>query len=332
VIVEDAKLGLAAGAPQFADLDVGFLRQLLDEMHAGVVVLDRDHRIVYWNRGAERITGYSASEALGRRSCPARGRVSDCPWRQACSRVCLCLLTEPPDSSPSARALLLRRDGRRIPIELQSQVFRNAAGDEVGRVEILNDATAMAILEATNERLRRMASRDHLTGLPNRRALDEFLDQELGLSDMTGAPLSVVLADLDNFKAINDTWGHAVGDESLMRCAEALTTRCRPTDVVGRFGGDEFLVLLPGTRLEAAEDVAERLRSGIPAMPTCWLFVPRPPITMSLGVAQYRPGERSATLIRRVDAALYRAKRAGRDCTEREDAPPVPSAPARDFD
>ena len=318
MILEDTTATPVAWSHPLADLGVGFLRRLLDHLHAGVIVLDRDRRIVYWSQGAERITGYSANEALGRRSCPSHARVSECPWHQACSRVCLRLMTDLPPAAPSSRVMLLRRDGRWVPIELQSEAILDAAGEEVGRVEILNDATSLVALEAANDRLRRMAARDHLTGLPNRRALDELFDQEVSLTEMSGAPLSVILVDLDHFKAINDTWGHAVGDDSLVRCAEALTSRCRPTDVVGRFGGDEFLVLLPGTRLEDAEDVAERLRSGIPAIPMDWFFLPRPPLTMSLGVAQYRPGEPSAVLIRRADAALYRAKRAGRDRTERE--------------
>jgi diguanylate cyclase (GGDEF)-like protein/PAS domain S-box-containing protein len=321
VILENFRVQPATRPDQLGELGVGLLEQLLDLLNAGIIVLDRQKRIIYWNRGAERITGYSAAEALGRQTCPIRTPVPACPWSPACYGVCLNLLVDQPEALQPTRSLVFRRDGGRVPVEYRSEVLVDAAGDELGRVEILNDASSIVALEAANERLLRIASRDHLTGLPNRRTLDGLLDREVDLSERTGSPLSVILVDLDGFKAINDTWGHAVGDESLVQCAAAMANGCRPADVVGRFGGDEFLVLLPGTRLDMAESVAARLSTGLPELPTALILLARPLLTMSLGVAEYWRGEGSAGLLRRVDEALYRAKRAGRNRVESAAAP-----------
>ena len=126
----------------------------------------------------------------------------------------------------------------------------------------------------------------------------------------------MIMSDLDHFKQINDNWGHAVGDKALVQFATALQSQCRQQDLVARFGGEEFIVLLPGHSLETATPIAERLRkSTVRATPKDlgqrWL-------TASFGVAQAVPGESVAHLLKRVDTALYRAKSNGRDRVEVE--------------
>jgi diguanylate cyclase (GGDEF)-like protein len=155
---------------------------------------------------------------------------------------------------------------------------------------------------------------DFLTGLPNRRGLERALTRELALAERSGQPLSLVLFDLDAFKRVNDTFGHAAGDKALRLVARLAREKLRRSDWVGRWGGEEFVVVLPGTSLLAAEAIAQRLREGVRALepaPGCRLSI-------SLGVAAYRPGEGAAGLLERADALHYRAKRAGGDraCAE----------------
>ncbi|MDX9734759.1 MAG: GGDEF domain-containing protein [Thermoanaerobaculia bacterium] len=169
---------------------------------------------------------------------------------------------------------------------------------------------ALERLRAANEVIERLARTDPLTHLVNRRGLEEAIAHERDRAERTGEPLSVVALDLDRFKRVNDTWGHAVGDRLLAAVGEALRAGVRPYDVAARLGGEEFLLVLPATRRERAADVAERLRARVAD-----LVVEGLPerVTSSAGVAEHARGETTEALLARADAALYEAKRQGRD-------------------
>ncbi|MFD1733145.1 GGDEF domain-containing protein [Deinococcus malanensis] len=153
-----------------------------------------------------------------------------------------------------------------------------------------------------------LAHTDPLTGLANRRQLDDWLQMALHESQATGIPMSVILFDLDHFKRVNDTYGHAVGDEVLRATATATRCAVRGVDRVGRWGGEEFMVLIAGD-LRAAEMVAQRVREALQNM-----TLPLPvPVTVSCGLAQARPDDAPADLLQRADQALYEAKGQGRD-------------------
>jgi diguanylate cyclase (GGDEF)-like protein len=167
------------------------------------------------------------------------------------------------------------------------------------------------------EALRSQSIRDPLTGLYNRRFLDETLDRELSRSRRTGHPLSLVVFDIDHFKRFNDNWGHDAGDAVLVTLANAMREQAREMDLVCRLGGEEFIVVLPRTSLDDALLVAERMREIAATMPIRHRGQLLEGVTISLGVAAY-PGhaDQSEALIREADQALYRAKRGGRDRVE----------------
>ncbi|WP_194165263.1 GGDEF domain-containing protein [Deinococcus terrestris] len=154
--------------------------------------------------------------------------------------------------------------------------------------------------------LEALANTDALTGLPNRRALYAAVER---LLEAPGQPACLILLDLDHFKGINDRHGHNVGDAVLAQAAARLRGALRGTDTVGRWGGEEFLIVLPGADAPGASQVAERLRREIGASP----FAEAGPVTASLGVAEARPGDDLDRWVARADVALYRAKAAGRD-------------------
>ncbi len=166
------------------------------------------------------------------------------------------------------------------------------------------------------ERLNDLASYDPLTGALNRRALMERVESELERCSRDGAPFSLAIVDLDHFKNVNDTWGHAAGDEVLKALAEACRRALRPADVFGRFGGEEFIALLPAADADEAADIAERLRrlteeSAI-ATPEGVIRV-----TLSAGHTTALPGDSPDDLLRRADSALYESKRSGRNRVSR---------------
>jgi diguanylate cyclase len=153
---------------------------------------------------------------------------------------------------------------------------------------------------------------DQLTGALNRRGLEEEYVRSLAASERRGEPLSVALLDIDNFKALNDSHGHSAGDSALVHLANVIKTTVRPTDVVCRYGGEEFVILLPGTSLQDSMAAVSRLQREL----TKRFFLhdnQRLLITFSAGVAQRRSGETREETIGRADRAMYEAKRAGKN-------------------
>ena len=163
--------------------------------------------------------------------------------------------------------------------------------------------------EEFNSYLRDLANKDPLTGLRNRRALDEVLAIESQRSRRYGSPLCALMIDIDHFKPINDTHGHAVGDEVLRGLSATLRENSRATDIAGRWGGEEFLILCPGISLSEGRTFAEKLRQTIERTP----FAKGLSLTVSIGLTEYAANEPTRTMIERADQALYRAKDSGRN-------------------
>jgi diguanylate cyclase (GGDEF)-like protein len=158
-----------------------------------------------------------------------------------------------------------------------------------------------------------MAFVDALTGLFNRRYFDRSISVEISRANRDHTPLSLLVCDIDRFKAINDGHGHPVGDQVLHRLAGVLADMGRKTDIVTRFGGEEFCFVLPNTKPEWARLVAERVRTKVEATPIA-IEHGTLDVTISIGIGTYRAGDTVAQLLQRADEALYRAKRLGRNC------------------
>ena len=203
-----------------------------------------------------------------------------------------------------------------LHLELGPRPEGQAAGVAVPKAQLaVTVAEDMALALANlrlRETLRSQAIRDPLTGLFNRRYMEETLDRELKRSTRTGSPIAVIMMDLDHFKDYNDTFGHNAGDELLSALGNLVKSEIRGEDIACRYGGEEFLLIIPGTSMEVALERAERLRLSVKEMHIQHQGLK--PITLSLGLAVYPAhGATGLDLILAADAALYQAKRAGRD-------------------
>jgi diguanylate cyclase (GGDEF)-like protein len=178
------------------------------------------------------------------------------------------------------------------------------------RLQIANAELAEQLREALAAS-QQQAATDPLTGLPNRRALDELLRQQLGQAARQRSGFAVLMLDLDHFKAVNDSQGHAVGDRVLQAFAARVRAQLRDGDSCARYGGEEFVVVLPGASLALALEVAERLRACVAG--SALLSQPAVAVTVSIGAAAHRPGDGATDLLARADAAVYEAKRSGRN-------------------
>lgn len=158
----------------------------------------------------------------------------------------------------------------------------------------------------------RLANHDSLTGLPNRRQIENVLSTALAQASRSGAPCAALMIDIDHFKRLNDKFGHPVGDEVLRHIAHRLSEELRAGNTLGRWGGEEFVVVAPQTELHEAQQLGERLRYAVRSEPAAGEHL----VTVSIGMTAYRPGDTPETLIARADRALYRAKQGGRDRLE----------------
>jgi diguanylate cyclase (GGDEF)-like protein len=200
--------------------------------------------------------------------------------------------------------------------------LKSESGEVVGLIGAVVDISerkhAEEALRESEAEVRRLALTDPLTGLANRRRLDEALLIETHRAQRYAGRLSAVLADLDHFKRINDQHGHHVGDVVLREFAHIVRSHCRDTDLVARFGGEEFVILMPEIGAAEANACAERIRLTL-----AQTIIPplAQPVTASLGVVELMPGESGDSLIRRADQALYAGKMAGRNRVTLADDP-----------
>jgi diguanylate cyclase (GGDEF)-like protein len=188
-------------------------------------------------------------------------------------------------------------------------IARNLLRILAGRVR--SDDAVIGESSRQKRHLEQLATVDQLTGLRNRRWLDDAFERQLARAVRTGQAMSVMMLDIDHFKRLNDTHGHACGDAVLRRVAQTLADGLRPQDLAARYGGEEFAVLLPGINEENAVAIAERIREAVQEEGAA----AGPPVTVSIGIAS-RSGDQPLTaLLERADEALYRAKNTGRNRT-----------------
>ena len=220
-----------------------------------------------------------------------------------------------------------REDGSIFNLEARSEVLRDSKGAAIQMVSIIRDITekkhtegalykSEEILRQLNEELQRKnlilsesSTKDHLTGIRNRRYFDQKLQEEMAVINQTEGIFSLLLFDLDKFKDVNDTWGHKTGDDVLILTVNTIISLLPDIDWFARWGGEEFVILLPNISLPEATGIAENMRKKVQD-------IPHPSVgsvTISIGVTQYHRGETAESLFKRVDQALYRAKLNGRN-------------------
>ena len=276
------------------------LAQALDATQDAVMIANAQGEIEFVNHGFELITGYSRVEALGQNPAMLKsGEHTEAFYGRLWAAI---------QSGQTFRAVFINRhkQGHLIHCEETVSPIRDAGGAVTHFVSVIRDQTARAHTEQT---LREQATRDPLTDLLNRRAGEWQLERAFLAAREGQKPFCLILADVDHFKRINDTWGHPAGDQVLQRVAAVLRTGVRATDSVVRWGGEEFLLVLPYCEQAAALLQAERLRERVADAEQG--EVGR--VTVSMGVAELQQGETLAGLIERVDQALYQAKHAGRN-------------------
>ncbi len=291
--------------------DDAFYRALLDNIYDGAYFVDHTRRITYWNRGAERITGYAASEVVGKKcSDNVLVHVSK-DGQRLCTEICPLHEEAVVSDDRSREVFFHHRSGFRVPVTIRVAPIRDERGAVVGGVEVFTDNTPAAVALERIAELERLAYVDTLTGLANRRYVEITLNARLEELQRYGWRFGVLFIDIDRFKEVNDQHGHDFGDGVLKMVGRTLQNSVRPFDVVSRWGGEEYVVVIANVEGDDLMTAANRSRvlveqSGMPDNGGLR-------VTISLGATLASADDTIDSLIRRADRLMYRSKESGRN-------------------
>lgn len=282
------------------------LHGITNAAYDAVIMVDHAGLITYWNPAAELMFGYAEVEAIGQNLheliVPERYLER--------AQAGFSHFTRSGEGTRTGKITTLqarRKNNDEFPVDISLSAIQLRG--HWNAVAIVRDATERV---DTEKRLKQLATTDTLTGICNRRSFDDTLEREVNRATRFSSPLSLILFDIDHFKRINDTFGHPTGDRVLAQLAGAVGSTIRTTDLFARWGGEEFVVLLPGSDLDSAHQLAEKLRLLLENQP----FPEVGQVTCSFGVAEYAPGDNADGLLKKVDLCLYQAKTSGRNRVE----------------
>lgn len=294
-------------------MDPNFYKSILDSIYDGVYFVDPQRRITYWNKGAERISGYSDEDVLGHSCAENLLRHINGNGISLCHGLCPLAQTLRDGKPREDEVFLHHKHGHRVPVSVRISALRGPHGEITGAVEVFTDMSGRTSLMCELNDLKHQTLLDPLTCLGNRRAAEEEFHRRSRELQRYQTPFGLFFVDVDHFKQVNDEYGHEVGDKALIMLSKTLQNALRNVDTVCRWGGEEFLVVVPKVDSATLQRVGERMRrfveaSSLPVEGGELTF------TVSVGGAMARPEDTLEELTARADAMMYKAKQAGRNC------------------
>jgi diguanylate cyclase (GGDEF)-like protein/PAS domain S-box-containing protein len=287
-------------------------KNLLENLYDGVYFVDTERRITYWNKGAEQISGFTSSEVVGTRCADNLLMHVDDQGNMLCKESCPLVKTIADGIPQRAEAYLHHKDGHRIPVLIKVTPVQDVQGNIVGAVEIFSDNSShIAALQKIRD-LEKIIYLDPLTELANRRFTEINLRAQFDEMWRYGWQFGIVLIDIDHFKNVNDLYGHEIGDRALKMVAQTLLKNLRSFDVIGRWGGEEFLAIIMNVRKDPLRSIANRFRVLV-EQSSFSVGNDIVQVTISLGTTLARSDDTTADLLKRVETLMYQSKSGGRN-------------------
>lgn len=285
---------------------------ILDNISDGVYVVDARRVISYWNKGAERLTGFTAADVMGKSCCDYLLTHIDAQGRSLCEAACPAAQCLKDGQTRQAQLYLHHKDGYRVPIRASVSPVRDEAGKIIGTVEVFNDDSALRGAKAALESLKKWAINDLTSGLPNRRYVEARLQSRVEEMRRFGWPFGVFIAEIDHFREIQTNGGQALTDRVLKMVGASVLNATRSLDTVGRWDPQQFLGIVANASADALQAVAERARMLVE---TSYLNTDTGPrrVTVSIGASAADRGDSADTLLRRAEVCLYHSRSSGRN-------------------
>ncbi len=286
--------------------------KIFTEMQDGLYVTDTNRKIIYWNKGAEEITGFEGNEVVNSHCYDNILVHIDDKGVSLCKEGCPLAASIADGQHRSAEVYLQHKDKHRKPVRVKTIPMRDEKGEIVGCAELFTDLSNEKAYLLRVKELESIVFLDTLTGLFNRRYVEHFIETKLSEKERIGIDFGVLFIDIDKFKNFNDTYGHNLGDLALKTVAKTLNANMRSYDICGRWGGEEFVVVVCYTNITELNVIAERIRILIR---TSYLDFDNKPlnITASIGCCLVDAHDNAASIIARADSLMYESKKAGRD-------------------
>ena len=289
-----------------------FLRTIFDSIHDPFSIVDRDYRIVKLNAAYARLRNRLPGDLQGEKCYEVL-----CKGNSVCEG-CAVERTFRLKKPCTKEKVIMSPDVPETWIDISTYPIFDRNRNITHVIEYARDVTVRKKAEEEKKlllnNLNHLSTTDGLTGLFNRRALTDILQHEIERAERYVSDLSLLLCDIDKFKSVNDTYGHAAGDKALQAVAESLKIALRKSDILGRYGGDEFMIILPETSLDGAKKLAEKIRGAVNEISLELPMHQRISLSVSVGVASCcAPMENIDTLVKLADTALYTSKHEGRN-------------------
>ncbi len=291
--------------------DINF-EAIVANLYEGLYVVDRQRRIRYWNKAAEELTGFTANEVMGSRCSDNILSHIDAEGNSLCQGMCPLAATMEDGQTRQAEVFLHHKSGHRIPVMVRVTPLKNDREEIIGGIEIFSDNTPWQAMQEELARLRQLSLIDPLTELPNRRYVETHIETSLSLLLRIDMPFGLLFLDIDHFKRFNDTLGHQIGDLALKTVADTFRHAIRSSDIIGRWGGEEFLGVFRNLDHQTLYDTAERLRMLVEhshVEPENKILR----VTLSAGGVIASAEDTMDSLIEKADTAMYTSKEQGRN-------------------
>lgn len=292
--------------------DNKFIEQFIDNLFEAVYFVDTEREIVHWNRAAEMLTGWKKEEIIGHRCMDNILVHVDGAGNSLCSGNCPLLRAIKENSVKESDIYLHHKDGHRIPVSVRVIPVMNSENEVTGAIEIFIPADSRNDLIHQLEELRKLSMIDSLTGIANRRYGEKIIIDRIDELKRFGWQSGLIFIDIDDFKLVNDTHSHSVGDKMIKMVANTLKESIRSFDNAARWGGEEFVVILSNVTIEQLSEKAELLRRLVAES---FFFENNIKLsaTISSGATMIKPDDTVATAVERADQLMYQSKRAGKN-------------------
>lgn len=291
-----------------------FYKDLVDNFYDGVYFVDKDRMITYWNKGAERITGYKKDRVIGRSCHDNLLNHINAKGEQLCLGQCPLAQCVEDGAVREVDVFLHHADGHRVPVLVRTSPIRNEDGEIIGAVETFSSDTGLISVREQLKELRHKVTTDGLTDIGNRRFIEGRLHAIIAERDFLDSNVGILFIDIDHFKRFNDTYGHEVGDKALRSVGATLKYAIRKTDAVGRWGGEEFIIIL--NNVNSKKDlglICDKLRALV-EFSSIFLNKERQlMVTISIGATFLESDDTVETVISRADELMYQSKQKGRN-------------------